>query len=191
MFAIKRFILLPLVILAASTNSHDWTLDAQSSVVSFISIKKNNIGETHRFTDISGAIDGAAARVSIKADSVDTKVPIRDERMREFLFRTGTYPTIDISAAVGDLLQGMTAGSSKVIAIPASLSLHGVVQEIELRVRVSLLNDSTLTVTSTQPVLISAAKFGMVEGITKLASLVNKLSIAESVPVSFSLTFKN
>ena len=50
-----------------------------------------------------------------------------------------------------------------------------------------MMDSETLLVSSTQSVLIRAANFDMVEGITKLASLVNNLPIAETVPVNFSL----
>ncbi len=173
-----------------SVSTQAWTLIKEDSTVSFISIKKNNIGESHHFTDIGGSIFNGRAVVSIKPDSVDSRVPIRNERMREFLFKTQTYPIIKINADVADTLNNIKAGDSKQVEVPAMLSMHGVTEEVMLDVRVNALSDSKIIVSSVQPVIIRAASFGMVEGIQKLSGLVNGLAIAESVPVSFSLMFQ-
>jgi len=164
-----------------------WALNTEKSEVNFISIKKGNIAETHVFNDISGHILNGKAQFTIKPDSVDSRVPIRNERMREFLFETNIYPTIEINANVGDLVRSLKPGQSNMMTIPASLSMHGATKEIKLETRLSVINANTIVVSSTQPVLIRAADFDMVDGITKLASLVNNLAIAETVPVNFSL----
>ena len=187
----KKQLTASLILLVAffSINAQAWTLDSENSIISFVSIKKGNIGESHNFTDSVGSITESFANISIKPDSVDSRVPIRDERMREFLFKTGVYPTIDISAQVGEVLSELTPGTSKLVSLPAKLAMHGVEKEVTLETRVTMLSDSSLLVTSSRPFLVRAADFNMVEGITKLASLVNNLPIAESVPVSFSLSF--
>jgi len=164
-----------------------WALNTEKSEVNFISIKKGNIAETHVFNDISGHILNGKAQFTIKPDSVDSRVPIRNERMREFLFETNIYPTIEINANVGDLVRSLKPGQSNMMTIPASLSMHGATKEIKLETRLSMINANTIVVSSTQSVLIRAADFDMVDGITKLASLVNNLAIAETVPVNFSL----
>jgi len=164
-----------------------WALNTEKSEVNFISIKKGNIAETHVFNDISGHILNGKAQFTIKPDSVDSRVPIRNERMREFLFETNVYPTIEINANVGDLVSSLKPGQSNMMTIPASLSMHGATKEIKLETRLSMINANTIVVSSTQSVLIRAADFDMVDGITKLASLVNNLAIAETVPVNFSL----
>jgi len=164
-----------------------WALNTEKSEVNFISIKKGNIAETHVFNDISGHILNGKAQFTIKPDSVDSRVPIRNERMREFLFETNVYPTIEINANVGDLVSSLKPGQSNMMTIPASLSMHGATKEIKLETRLSVINANTIVVSSTQSVLIRAADFDMVDGITKLASLVNNLAIAETVPVNFSL----
>ena len=172
-----------------SISANAWTLDVENSEVNFVSIKKGNIGETHIFTDIAGTIEESTANIVIRPDSVDSRVPIRDERMREFLFETGIYPIISISSDVTEIMSGLSAGTSKLTNFSASLSMHGVSKDLTLDVRVSMLSDSSIVVSSSKPFLLRAADFNMVEGIQKLASLVNNLPIAESVPVSFSLSF--
>jgi len=115
-----------------------WALNTEKSEVNFISIKKGNIAETHVFNDISGHILNGKAQFTIKPDSVDSRVPIRNERMREFLFETNIYPTIEINANVGDLVRSLKPGQSNMMTIPASLSMHGATKEIKLETRLTL-----------------------------------------------------
>lgn len=167
-----------------------WALDTANSKVNFVSIKKGNIAEIHRFSDVTGSIIDGKASITIRPDSVDSRVPIRNQRMREFLFETGLYPTIEISAVVNQLISPLKQGDSALVTVAAMLSMHGVSKELNLDVRVSRLNLDTLVVASTQPVLVRAANYNMLDGITKLSSLVNNLPIAETVPVNFSLQLK-
>jgi polyisoprenoid-binding protein YceI len=166
-----------------------WVLDSADSRVNFVSIKKGNIGESHNFTDLSGVIVGSNASITIKPDSVESRVPIRNERMRELLFETGIYPTIEVIADVAAQLGDLQNGDSLLATVPAKVSMHGVSNKLELELRISKLSSDVLIVSSTQPVIIRAADYDMVDGIAKLAALVNNLAIAESVPVSFSLQF--
>ena len=192
---ITAFALSTLIFLSMSEHAHSeptaksakWVLDAVNTRVNFITIKKGNIAEAHVFSDVSGNVVAGKASITIKPDSVDSKVPIRNERMREFLFETGVYPSIEISAEVNNVISKLDAGSSQLVTIPATLSMHGVTKELTLDLRVSKLNANTLLVASVQPVLIRAADYNMLDGITKLSSLVNNLAIAETIPVNFSL----
>ena len=173
----------------AQTNdtSNLWSVDSANSRVNFVSIKKGNIAETHVFNDVSGSINNGNASITIKPDSIDSRVPIRNERMREFLFETGVYPTIEVNAKVNTIMAEIEEGSSVISSVPATLSMHGHSKELNLSLRISKLNADTIVVASTESVLIVAADYEMLEGITKLSSLVNNLAIAETVPVNFSL----
>ncbi|GAA6139460.1 YceI family protein [Arenicella sp. 4NH20-0111] len=176
--------------LIASFGAHAWTVSPNDSAISFVSIKKTNIGESHTFTEFSGSITDGKAHIIIKPDSIDTRVPIRNERMREFLFESEIYPTIEVTAEVDDILSGLKLGSTTTMPVPATLSMHGESQDITMVVRITKNSEESIVVTSVQPILVRAASFKMVDGIVKLSSLVNGLAIAESVPTSFSLMFK-
>lgn len=190
---INAFALSLLLLLSAhacaepSQKPASWNLDTANSRVNFVTIKKGNIAESHTFSDVSGSVVAGKASITIKPDSVDSRVPIRNERMREFLFETGLYPSIEIIADVEQVIDNLKPGHSAIVTLPASLSMHGVSEELNLEVRISQLGANTLVVASTQSVLIRAANYNMLEGITKLSSLVNNLPIAETVPVNFSL----
>ena len=79
----------------------DWTLNNEQSQLSFISIKKGDVAEVHRFDQLSGSFGGKGnIELTIQLASVDTAIPIRDERMREMLFNTKAFPTASLSAKV-------------------------------------------------------------------------------------------
>ncbi|HCM05198.1 MAG TPA: YceI family protein, partial [Oceanospirillales bacterium] len=50
--------------------------------------------------------------------------------------------------------------------------------------------NGTITVTSITPMLIDAESFALVSGINKLQEMVGLSSISHTVPLTFSLTFK-
>jgi len=74
---------LPLALaLAAPAALADWQLDNGDSTLDFISVKKSTVGEVHHFKQLSGSItDAGQASVDIELASVETNIPIRNERL--------------------------------------------------------------------------------------------------------------
>lgn len=170
----------------ASAESKSWTLQKESSTINFVTIKNSTIGETHHFTDFSGSIVKGMAKIIIKPDSVSSNIDIRNERMREFLFETKMYPTIDITANVANLIKNIQPGISSQ-SIPAKLSLHGVTKEIQIQAAVSVVGNQ-IRVSSAEAIIINATDFSMGDGIKKLAELAG-VEIVWSVPVNVDLLF--
>ena len=91
--------------LSAGSVSADWTMDQSRSHLAFISIKAKDVAEIHTFTEMSGSIaDDGQVKVSLMLDSVETLIPIRNERMREFLFKTTNYQEATLTAKVDPAL---------------------------------------------------------------------------------------
>lgn len=169
-----------------------WTLDNDASQVSFVSVKAGDAGEVHRFTQLSGALssDGDAS-VVIQLASVDTLIPLRDERMREMLFQTELFPTANLSANVDmAVLNAIEPGDS--IDMTANLRLDLREQQVELPAEmiVARLGADKLMVSSRKPVIVNAASVDLVDGIEALREIANLPSISKAVPVSFVLTFQ-
>ena len=168
-----------------------WTLDNDSSQVSFVSVKAGDAGEVHRFTEISGELsaDGKAS-VTIQLASVDTLIPLRDERMRELLFQTGIFPTASLSTDIDmDALSAIEPGNSMDMAANLTLELHGQQLSLAAEMIVARLGDHRLMVSSRKPVIVNAASVDLVNGIEALREIANLPSISKAVPVSFVLTF--
>ncbi len=168
-----------------------WQLDDQQSRISFISIKKTDIAEVHRFAQIKGSLDKQAkVRVTIDLASVMTQIAIRDQRMKTFLFETNLFPQADFSAQLDQQkLQQIKAGESMIMTVNGLISLHGQQQQVNVEVLVARLNANKLIVSSFQPLIINASTFGLVKGIKKLQALAKLPSISKAVPLSFVLTF--
>lgn len=175
----------PLPALAA-----DLSLQPDDSVVSFITIKKDDVAETHTFNTVSGMISDSGAMVTIDPASVNTGVSIRDDRMKAALFDVEKYTSITIKADVTDAMSDLQAGQPKMVDVPATLALHGVEKEVSLKALVSKNADDSVSVSSVQPVLVRAEDYGLTDGVKKLAEMVGDIEIADAVPVSFVLSFK-
>ena len=65
--------------------------------------------------------------MTIPLDSIETGIPIRNERMAEYLFQTDKYPEATIEASVPAAL--LEAGSH-LAKLDASLTLHGQTREL-------------------------------------------------------------
>lgn len=171
----------------------DWTVHNEQSSVSFVTLKQANVMESHHFKNIGGEIT-ATGDVSITIDlsSVDTAISIRDERMQQYLFETSTFSTATLNANIApSILASIKVNDSKVLAVNATLSLHGQVHKIAVNVSVTRLSNNSLLVASVKPVLIHANDFSLVKGIEKLRQLAGLKSISHTVPVSFVLRLNN
>lgn len=177
-------------LLAASVSHADWALTADSALT-FLSIKNTNLTEVHHFRSLSGSLsDQGQAELTIDLASIDSGIPIRDERMQKFLFDTSRFTsatlTTDISA---DVLAKAAAGSIQQYDLSGKLALHGSEEEVRVPVLIVPAAEGSLVVTSLRPVLIQADAYGMAAGIQKLRDIAKLQSIGETVPVSFSLVF--
>ncbi|RMD70674.1 MAG: YceI family protein [Gammaproteobacteria bacterium] len=169
-----------------------WTLDNDASRLFFISIKKTHVAEVHRFRHLAGRVDDdGTARLDIDLNSVDTRVPIRDERMRTMLFETARFPRASFRTRVDAArVKGLKAGEMMRDALEGTLSLHGVEKPIHAPVVIVRLAKDRLYVASLEPVILYAPDFGLKEGIERLRQVVKLPSISFAVPVTFSLVFQ-
>ncbi|WP_462320252.1 YceI family protein [Halochromatium sp.] len=169
----------------------EWTLDPERSHLAFVSIKAGNIGEVHQFTELSGRIDDQGrAVIDTKLDSVETLIPIRNERMRELLFKTAQYSDATLSAKIDPAaINAIEPGDQIDVVAESILSLHGETQPLVLKMKAVKLDADTMLVASTEPVVLDAAKFGMSEGVETLREIAGLESISNAVPVTFVMTF--
>ncbi len=181
-----------LVLLAlAPFASSAWDLNGELSSLSFASVKAGNVGEVHRFRSLSGSVnDDGAVSVAIDLASVDTLIPIRDERMRELLFEVVQFPSASVTASVSvaDVL-GAPLGSVVPAAVEGVLRLRDSELPLTMQLSIARLTEDRIVVSSAQPVMLNAASLGLVAGIEKLREIAGLPSISNAVPVSFVLVF--
>jgi polyisoprenoid-binding protein YceI len=169
----------------------DWELDNTKSVVNFVSIKNDSVGEIHSFASMVGYI-GAAGNVqlTINLDSVETLIAVRNERMRELLFETVTFPSAQLTAQVAPAVLAEAAKGGVVTAeLPVTLSLHGEEKTLPISVVVVGGGDGSLRVFTAHPVLLNAADFGLEGGIKALQDIAGLRAISNAVPITLQLLF--
>lgn len=189
-----RYSILPLMLaglLATTPALADWTLDPSRSAVTYVTIKAKDIAENNRFQEMRGHIDAEGqAVVTLMLDSVETLVPIRNERMRELLFETTNYKMAELRAKIDPaILAGLGVGEVVRLAAEGNLTLHGKTQPIPMAMMAARLDAGTLMVSTIEPLLVDASKFGLGDGVEKLREIAGLESISEAVPVVFVVTF--
>lgn len=169
----------------------DWNVDSDNSYVSYVSIKKAAVGEPNFFQTLSGKVtDAGAAEITIDMASVETNIEVRNERVKEHLFKVGEFPNATVKATVpmadySSLAVGETTSSD----ITLTLNLLGVEKEVEASVNVVKIADNKVLVASRDIISLDANEFGAADGLKKLQELANLPSIEPVVPVSFQIQF--
>lgn len=189
-----RKLILPLILsgmLAATPALADWSLDPARSHLAFVSIKANDVAEINTFGDIQGVMDDEGqVKIALMLDSVETLIPIRNERMREMLFETTNYREAVLTAKVDPaVIAKLAVGDIAQINAEGTLSLHGQTQPMTLSLQAARVAAGTVMVASIKPLIVDAAKFGLTEGVEKLREIAGLASISKAVPVNFVITF--
>ena len=189
---LKNIVILMIAAGFAESSQANWTLQPSSSHIHFLSVKATHIGEVHSFTKFSGSVkDDGQATLNIDLASVDTQIPIRDQRMRDLLFVVNDHPMAVIKTKIGlKTYQDMIVGSEVAVQIEASLDFKGISNQVTAEAIVSRQSNSTFTIQSKSPLLLSATNLGITEGIEKLREIAGLTNISFTIPTSFRLTFE-
>ena len=165
----------------------DWSVN-DASRVGFVSIKNNVIGENNAFERVSGGIsETGAVTVNIDLASVETGVGIRNERLQKMLFNVVNFPQATVSAQLSEQqLMALKSGGSVAESVSVSVALHGntVSKQVELAAAKA---GNTVRVTTTQPIVITAAEFGLEAGVAALQQIAGLKAISRSIPVTVDL----
>ena len=181
-----------LLLLFSSFSFSEWSLVNEESKLNFISTKASNIEEVHTFKTLSGSVtENGTALFKVNLGSVETLIPIRNERMENLLFETQIYPTAVFRLEVDlEKILSLEEGKSLAEKYKGKLELKGKQFLLELNVITTRLNSQSFSVASFEPLLLNADRLGLSEGIESLRAIVGLPSISKSVPVTFSLIFR-
>ncbi len=186
--------LLTAVILCAAAPATwaQWSVNNDLSRLSFISVKATHIAEVHKFSTLSGGIaDNGKVAIDIELASIDTLIPIRNERMLEFLFDAANFPKASIDAQLDPtVLNKLAVGQVTIMALEATLTVKERQVPITTEVLVSKHSDCVV-VANLQPIILNTASLGLADGVDKLRELAGLPNITQAVPVTFVITFDN
>ena len=180
------------LLIVSATASAQWTLSNEASTLSFVTVKADHVAEVHTFDELSGVIgeDGSVS-IEIALASVNTLVPIRNERMQSMLFETDLFPRATITSQINsDGLANMALGSSEEIGLDFTLELHNQSQTYNAAVLVSR-QEAGLIATTLKPIVVNAESFDLVAGVEALREVAGLPSISRAVPVSFTVVFED
>lgn len=179
--------------LSLQLQAANWSLSSDKSSLHFVSIKKGSIGEVHHFKKLEGDINPAGqAEIKIALSSVETNIPIRNDRMQKMLFNTDKYSNALISVKTDiNRVNALAIGGQYTQKVTAKLTLVGITKSVSAEVRITKLSSNRFSVNTVSPVLLNASEFDLVGGIQALQKIAGLPSIATSVPVTFSFLFEN
>ena len=168
-----------------------WVLDNEASHLSFVTVKAGDLAEAHRFRTLTGKVSiNGTAEISIDLASVDTLIPIRDERMREHLFQTVRFPQAIVSLKFDpDEVESIAEGASGTVQLVGELAMMSQRIPVRADALVVRLTPRRVLVVSRTPVVVNAASLSLVGGIEKLRELASLPSISKAVSISFALLF--
>jgi len=177
------------VLLSGAASAH-WSLNNDASTLSFVTVKAEHVAEVHTFDTLSGEIaDDGSVSITIELASVNTLIPIRNERMQAMLFETELFPEASISAAIDlDAMAAMDAGASETIQLNFSLSMRETSRSYTAEVMVTRL-EGGLVASTLKPVIVTAEEFDLLTGVEALREVAGLPSISRAVPVSFTVVF--
>lgn len=167
-----------------------WKLQRDASTLRFQSVKNLTKVESSGFAEFEGEIDETGkATVRIFLDSIDTKIDLRNVRMRFLFFETFQFPEAVITTTIDpQLLADLPERKRKIIPLTFKMDLHGLTKSYETEVAVTLMSDDLAAVSTTAPISIAASDFGFEGGVTKLEEAANVV-IVPSATVTFDFVF--
>ena len=186
MRTIALLFMLLAVPLAYAGGHKNWHVQADKSFVTFTSTKNETIVENHRFGKLGGVLkESGDLEVAIDLLSVDTKIPIRDDRMRTILF--ADFGQASLAAGLEkSIADGIAAGDVSESVLQAVLTMNGQSQEILLPVSFSVENGEVTAIATGQ---LDVADYGLAEGVDKLKSIAGLASISTLVDFTAEIVF--
>ncbi len=169
-----------------------WSLASDDSFLNYLTYKNISRAENNRFETLGGAIDeDGNASLIIDLNSVNTGVTIRDTRVRDLLFETSVFPTATVTLQIDpNLLDQLSVGEQRVVAVSAVLDLHGLLGVIDTQLSLQKVTTNKLMVQNVSPLLIRAADYSLESGIESLRQIANLQSISTTVPTDFVLFYQ-
>ena len=185
----KRLFLYFLMTMGSVFAFAGWEVDPTGSHIGFASVKNDLIAENHTFTEVTGRVSVAGeANIKVTLASVETLIPLRNERMQTMLFNIAKFPQATITSEVPvNELSPMATGESSVLDIELLIDLHGKEIKKSVPVKVTSVGDNGFDVSSLGPIIVHASQFALSDSVDALRKIAGLQSIDLMVPVTFDL----
>ncbi|MAW28145.1 MAG: hypothetical protein CMP98_05050 [Gammaproteobacteria bacterium] len=170
----------------------DWQLQTEYSSLSFTSVKNSAITESHHFPGLTGFVaSSGSSEITIDLGSIETGIPIRNQRMQKLLFDIDEYPYAIFSSNIDmSEISQLQTGQSMRLSLRGNLDLHGQTGNLTIPIQVTRSSHTVFVISTTRPIVISADQFELGAGIEALKDIAGLAHITPTVPVSFTLVFE-
>ena len=178
-------------VLAQGLTDREWVLNPKLSNVYMQTVKANAVFETHQFTAVEGSISkDAVAKIRIELASLDTGHDLRDVRMRFLLFETFKFPHAEIRADLDSAsLRALSTRVRMKYPLKFSISMHGIETNMEALVWVTRIDENTVSVTTVNPIIVTAETFNLTKNVAKLVEIIGGKLIAPAASITIDLVF--
>ncbi|KKJ76458.1 hypothetical protein WH95_13365 [Kiloniella litopenaei] len=183
---------LALVALPLKAMASDWQLDNDSSRLSFGSIKKTSVGESHYFPNLKGRVSAEGkAQVEIELSSVQTGIDIRDDRLKEHVFNVASWPqaTVSIDVDIASLTALKPGEMTTLEDVDTKVSIAGNSSDVTSSIVVTRLSPTRIMVQPDFVVMLDAEEFNLESGVEILRELAELSSVSTVVPVNYRFVF--
>ena len=172
----------------------DWKVDSKASDFHFVTTKAGAAGtstitEVHKFKDIDGSVgDNGKITLNVQTASVDTLVPLRNDRLREMLFDSAKFPTATFNGnvAMGGINK-LKTGDTLDVDVPGTLNLVGTAKPVTAKLRVVRLSGNRLLAATRESLVVNANDYGLQPGVEALRTVMGLNVLSPSAPVDFSV----
>ena len=165
-----------------------WQLDLTQSELGLTSTKNSQISERHTVRFSSGSVSAEGkARVEVDLGSIETRIPIRNERMQKFLFAAAT-PVLVAVDLEPTMIASLAAGEARSLSTNVVIKANN--QEILLPIALSAMPVDAAQIRVSGTGELDVGALGYQAGIEALREIAGLKSISLNVPIDFVLTFQ-
>jgi polyisoprenoid-binding protein YceI len=182
----------------AATSSHAaWRVDNRQSTFTFVTAKAGTPGtagieEVQAFKEIGGSV-GNDGKLDFSVDlaSVETNIPLRNDRLRDLLFKVANHPQAVFTGSIdAHRFDALPVGATADVELAGQLTIAGETRPLTASLRVVKLTSDALLVGTRMPVVVNLKDYGLQDGVEALRTVMNLNVLASSAPVSFSIVLR-
>ena len=183
---------------AASSTYAAWRVDSSQSTLSFVTAKAGapgvgGIEEVQAFKQVGGSVgDDGKLQFNVDLASVETHIPLRNDRLKDLLFKVADYPQAVFTGSVdAHRFDSLRVGASTDVELMGQLTIAGQTRPLTASLRVVKLASNALLVGTREPVVVNLKDYGLQDGLEALRTVMNLNVLASSAPVSFSVVLRS
>ena len=181
---------LALALTSTLASAANWQLDNSQSSLHFVSVKNDVVAEIHQFTQLTGNWNGKQVNIEIPVTSLETQIPIRNERIWQYVLQAEKFAAISVSATLTEAETAkLTTGQSSVLTLPLNVTIGTETSELSAAIRLTKLSDTTIAASNETPLMLNTNSYKLTAGVAKLQELAGLKRIDPLLPVSFSVQF--